>query len=59
MLPRFEGDSGKQKLAEVLTRQVLVAGHVTLAQEIVGYASLMEVLPGTPEATIIAQGGFR
>jgi CRP/FNR family cyclic AMP-dependent transcriptional regulator len=56
ILPRFEGVSGRQKLAEVLTRQILIAGHGLLAQEIVGLASLIEVLPGTPEATITVQG---
>jgi len=57
MLPRFEGDSGRQRLAEILRRQALIAGDENLAQEVIGLASLVEVLPDTPEATIIAQGG--
>ena len=56
-LPRFQGDSGLQRLAEVLKQQTLIAGNDQLAHQIIKVAQLMEVLPGAPGDTFIDQGG--
>lgn len=57
MLPRFEGDSGQKKLAEVLRRQALIAGNAVVAETIAARASLVELMPQTPDAQVIVQGG--
>lgn len=56
MLPRFEGVDRKDKLAEVLQRQTLVSGDLTLAEVLAEKVSLSEASPET-NPVIISQGG--
>lgn len=56
MLPRFEGDDGKDRLVDVLKRQALVGGNDLLARELVDKAMLIEALPGSPTEVVITQG---
>lgn len=51
MLPRFEGPFGRRKLAEVLKRQVIVAGNDVLATKLAENASLVEA-----SSNIVNQG---
>lgn len=57
MLPRFEGPNGKDRLAEVLTRQNLVHGDSSLARDLTDIAVLMESIPGTESECVLTQGG--
>ncbi|MBP0631980.1 TIR domain-containing protein [Cupriavidus sp. AcVe19-1a] len=54
MLPRFDGDQGRKRLAEILTRQPLIAGDKEVARLLADAAELIEAPPGT---AITEQGG--
>jgi CRP/FNR family transcriptional regulator, cyclic AMP receptor protein len=53
MIERFQGESGRKNLIEVLRDQKIVAGNAALAEEIAGVGCLVEVNAGT---AIIEQG---
>jgi CRP-like cAMP-binding protein len=54
MLPRFEGQDGKLRLADALKRQPVVAGDPALAAAIAEQTTLVECLSGED---LIVQGG--
>jgi CRP/FNR family cyclic AMP-dependent transcriptional regulator len=46
MLARFQGDGGRQRLAEVLQAQVVFGGDATMAREVADISAVRELVPG-------------
>ena len=54
MLARFEGEDGKRRLADLLARQMVLAGTVVIADELAG---MVEVRAVPEEVVLVQQGG--
>jgi CRP/FNR family cyclic AMP-dependent transcriptional regulator len=67
MIERFQGERGRQNLADALRNQKIVAGNTELAERLADSGSLIEVAPGTSiiqqaaeddDVFLIIAGGF-
>ncbi len=54
MIGRFEGEDGKRRLADLLARQMVLAGTVAIADELAG---MVEVRAVPEEVGLVQQGG--